>query len=194
MLLVGVVVWSWFGNTVSVSAASILREKDTISCIDIQKSVFPAIAIAEHMLRQIIVFSILLLFLSVMKGATSSWFYLPVLILEQGLLVAAVSFAVAGMVPFFPDLNFLVTISLRAAMFCSGVFFSVEMLPENIRGYFMLNPMANIIDQYRTVLLGSAAPHWPSVGLISGGSLMLIVVSLYLIRLNNQKYPRLVIQ
>jgi lipopolysaccharide transport system permease protein len=194
MLLVGVVVWSWFGNTVSSAATSILREKGTISCINMQKVTFPAISILEHSLRQGIVFSVLLAFLWVSNGVSSSWWYLPVVILEQCLLIASISIAVAGLVPFFPDLNFIVTIFLRAAMFCSGVFFSIDMLPEEMQEYFLLNPMANIIVQYRTILLSGLPPDWQSVFVISLGSLLLLAASTHFIQMNDQKYPRLVIQ
>jgi lipopolysaccharide transport system permease protein len=194
MLLVGVVVWSWFGNTVSNAATSILREKGTISCINIGKVTFPTISILEYSLRQGIIFSILLAFLWATNGVSSSWWFLPIIILEQCLLIASISIAVAGMVPFFPDLNFLVTIMLRAAMFCSGVFYSVDMLPERIQEYFLMNPMANIIEQYRTVLLSGLPPDWTSVLAISLASLVLLGAGIYFIRMNDQKYPRLVIQ
>jgi lipopolysaccharide transport system permease protein len=194
MLLTGVVVWGWFGNTVSNAATSIQREKGTISCINIDKSNFPAISIVEYGLRQIIIFSIFILFLWLTLSASLTWWYLPIIILEQFLFIASISVIVAGLIPFFPDLNFVVTIFLRAAMFCSGVFYSVEMLPENIQRYFMLNPMANIIEQYRSVLLHDLAPHWPSVIIISSASMVLLMASLYFVRMNNQKYPRLVVQ
>jgi lipopolysaccharide transport system permease protein len=194
LLLIGVVAWSWFGNTVSNASTSILRAKGTISCININKAVFPAIAIVEHSFRSAIVFSILMVFLLLMKGVSVSWWYLSVIILEQSLLIAAFSMTVAGLVPFFPDLNFIVTIVLRAAMFGSGVFYTVDMLPENIQGYFMLNPMANIIDQYRSVLLYDTAPDWNAITIISGLSVVLLVLAMKVIKSNDQLYPRLVIQ
>ena len=193
-LLVGVVVWAWFGNTVSNAATSILREKGTISCINIGKVTFPAISIVEYSLRQGIIFSILLVFLWLTSGVSASWWYLPVIILEQCLLIASISIAVAGLVPFFPDLNFVVTIILRAAMFCSGVFYTVDMLPERVQEYFLINPMANIIDQYRSVLLSGSPPDWSSVLAISLSSLLLLGFGIHFIRINDQKYPRLVIQ
>jgi lipopolysaccharide transport system permease protein len=79
-------------------------------------------------------------------------------------------------------------------MFCSGVFYSVDMLPERVQEYFLMNPMANIIDQYRSVLLSDLPPDWSSVLVISLASLLLLGAGIYFIGINDQKYPRLVIQ
>lgn len=193
-LLTGVVVWSWFGNTISAAANSILREKGILSCIKIQKQTFPFISIVEFAFRHIIVFTLFIIFLILSNKVSMTWYYLPLIVFEQLLFIAAISLAIAGLIPFIPDLTFVVTIVLRAGMFCSGVFYSVDMLPEEVRGYFMLNPMANIIEQYRSVLLNDTAPHLLSVVIISISSLVLIILSMFFIRLYDQKYPRLVIQ
>lgn len=194
VLLVGIAVWTWFGNTVSHASTSILREKAIISRIDINKVVFPAISIVEHAFRNALVFSVLLVFLGFTVGTQISWLYLPVLIIEQCLLVSAVSVMLAALVPFFPDLNFLITIGLRAAMFCSGIFFTVEMLPEDIRSWFLLNPMANLIEQYRQVLIHGGQLDWSTVAVICGFSMLILTGSILFLRKHNRIYARLVIQ
>ncbi len=194
MLLTGVVVWAWFGNTVSNAATSILREKGTISCINLPKEIFPFISILECTFRQLIVFVVFFVFMLATKGVSLSWLYLPLVLLEQFLFVSALSIMIAGLVPFFPDINFVVTVFLRAAMFCSGVFYTVDMMPEDIQGHFMFNPMANIIEQYRAILMNNQGPDIVSVFVIMAVSLLILLSSIVFIRTNNQKYPRLVIQ
>ena len=56
-----------------------------------------------------------------------------------------------ALLPLFPSLQFLVQMILLRPMFLiSGVFFSIEMIPENIRPYALLNPMLQLIEMLRS--------------------------------------------
>jgi lipopolysaccharide transport system permease protein len=67
---------------------------------------------------------------------------------------------VAALVPFFPDLKILVDHTLHVMLFLSGVFFSGSSIPLEYQPYFYLNPMATILEAYRSVLMSN---HWPNI-------------------------------
>ncbi|MFC1815844.1 ABC transporter permease, partial [Thermodesulfobacteriota bacterium] len=51
----------------------------------------------------------------------------------------------------------------------------VNAVPENLKSFYMLNPMSPIIDSYRRVLLQGQMPDWPYLGLtalVSGAILL----------------------
>ena len=193
-LLIGVVVWSWFGDTVIHARTSILQERGVIATTAVDKSVFPIIKVVESLVKQLFVLGALLLFLALTSGFKSTWVYIPVLLIEECLLILSVSVFVAAIVPFLPDLKFVIGILMRAMMFCSGVFFSLAMLPEHIQKYFLLNPMGNIIEQFRQILVYGREPSWESVLGISVVSLLFLFVSIKFVKFNNKVYARLVIQ
>ncbi len=77
-------------------------------------------------------------------------------------------------------MQFLIRSLLTLLMFGSGIFYSYEdVLLEKHRTIFLLNPMANLIENYRRVLLHGEAPMVSSLLLIT--FLMVIIVSLMLI-------------
>ncbi len=193
-LLVGVVSWTWFSNSVTHAAGSIIREKSVIQTISMDKVVFPFASMLENFLKQFIVFGVLLIFLAWSSGMTLHWLYTPLIAIEQLLLIGAISMLFASVVPFFPDFQMIITIGLRAGMFCSGVFYTLDMLSEDVAKYFLLNPMANIIEQYRAVLIRSEIPNIDSMLIISIGSVVGICFGHYIIQRNNKLYPRLVTQ
>jgi lipopolysaccharide transport system permease protein len=96
-------------------------------------------------------------------------------------LIIAVSFVVAFLIPFAQDIKYLVEAGLRMMMFGSGIFYSYKdvLLPEH-REIFLLNPMANIIVNYRRILLEDTAPMVDSVLIITFLSAFVIAV-MYLV-------------
>jgi capsular polysaccharide transport system permease protein len=56
-----------------------------------------------------------------------------------------------ALMPLFPSLQVLVpTTYIRPMFFLSGVFFTIEMIPENVRPYALLNPMMQLIELMRS--------------------------------------------
>ncbi len=100
-----------------------------------------------------IVFSILLLLLAFTE--------IEVVIIKDplGMLTAilmivvyayGIGTALGALIPLFPSLQFLVqAVYLRPMFFLSGVFFTIDMLPESVRPYALLNPMLQLIELLR---------------------------------------------
>jgi len=68
--------------------------------------------------------------------------------------------ALGALMPLFPSLQFLVqTTYIRPMFFLSGVFFTIEMIPESVRPYALLNPMMQLIELMRSAYF----PEYESV-------------------------------
>ena len=61
-----------------------------------------------------------------------------------------------ALVPLFPSLQILVSsVYLRPMFFLSGVFFTVDMVPEQVRSYAAYNPMLQLIEFIRSAYFPS---------------------------------------
>src|SRR5699024_10992067 len=83
----------------------------------------------------------------------------PIIILQFALMVA-VSCLIAMAVPFMQDILNLVPLGIRFALFCSGVFYTLDVIPPQWQNLFLANPMANLLYQYRRVLVDGLWPDW----------------------------------
>ncbi len=191
-LLVSIVCWLWFSSSVGRAMSSLMSAKQLICQVYVPKIIFPLIDLAVCFIKQMIVFLLLFVFLLVMVGAKWTWIFFPLVCLVQLLLIVGVSLWVAAIVPFVPDLRVFIPPGLQMLMFCSGVFYSVDFMPESVRGYFLLNPIANLLHQYRTVLIDGSAPDFLSLLFISVFSLLLIISSVFLFKRYDRHYPRVV--
>src|SRR5208282_6725907 len=85
---------------------------------------------------------------------------LPLLLLLEFMTIVAFTLPLAFIMPYFPDARVTVDAILRSVMLISGIFFPVDRLPEVYRLYFHLNPLADLIEAYRAVLINGQWPRW----------------------------------
>ena len=81
---------------------------------------------------------------------------------------------------------------LMLMMFMSGIFFNAETMPESWRGLFQFNPMLQVIDAYRAVLLHNSWPDWAGLGYVLLVSAPLMLLAVLLLRRFERHYPKLI--
>ena len=115
---------------------------------------------------------------------------LPVLVVEL-VFVAAATYVVAAVVPLVPDLRFVIEQVLQVVMFLSGVVFSLDGLPPSLRRWFALNPIVELVDAGRGILIHAQWPNWTALGGVALVSLALYAFGTYLITRLTPRYVKL---
>ena len=192
-LLIGVAAWQWFVTTVSKGANTVRAAASLISQVYIPKLVFPTVAILIAFLHFVVVLSLLIAF-CIVYGLSFSPPYaaLVVIVAVQFVFSGSLAYLLAALIPFIPDLRNVVDYGLRMLMFLSGVFFPAEQLPEWARPWFYLNPMANLIESYREVLIHQRWPDFGALGLVALLSCAIVVPAIYLLTRYDRVYPKVV--
>jgi lipopolysaccharide transport system permease protein len=191
-LLIGMTLWKWMDSTVTHGATTILGNVSMMRLAYLPKIIFPTVTIVTDTFKFTIVFVLLLIFLwayGFPMGAP--YLSLPLLLFIQFLFTVGLTYMVAAIVPFFPDLTILVQNLLGALFFMSGVFYAGSSLPQQYQTYFYLNPMACLIESFREVLMHNRWPRW--LPLLSTGLISLCVIGLgaKIISRFDHIYPRL---
>lgn len=193
-LLTGLIPWTWFSRTISNSMMSIIQGRGLMMQVHLPKIILPTIVIFQDFVKQTIVMALLLVFLWLYGIPLNiHWAALPLVILTQLVFICACSFFVASVIPFVPDLQFLVGAGLQMLMFCSGIFYNTKVIPPKYREYFFMNPMANLISNYRNIFLYNQWPDTQSLLLIFQLSLLSVLVLFLILRKLDYIYPRVVI-
>jgi lipopolysaccharide transport system permease protein len=194
-LAIGVSFWLWFSSAVSHSVLSIVGAGPLLQQVYLPKILLPLICVFVDTFKQLLVIAVLLLFLAFAGGFFSvNWLALLPLFLAQFLVNVAASLWVAAIIPFVPDLRFMVTMTLSLLMFCSGIFYDLKMIAPDFNSVIMFNPIANLIIQYRAVLMYGEWPDWTSIAWISIAAFVLAVLAALVIQRYDRYYPRLAIQ
>ncbi len=194
-LLIGLTIWQWFGNTINHGKSSILENRRLMEQVHLPKAIFPSIILLMDLFKFLIVFTLILVFLWIYGfGVNVTYLALPVLLLVQFLLISAFTYFLAAIVPFVPDLKFLITTLIQLVFFLTGIFFPSSSISEENKFYFYLNPMANLIEDYRNVLMYGVWPDWSTLGIIAIASFAGIFISIKLIHRYDYIYPRVIMQ
>jgi len=192
-LLCGLVAWRWFDASVRNGSNAILSNGSLMNQVYLPKLIFPVVTVLANSIKFLIILVLLLAFLMVYGiEPTVTWLALPVLIAVQFLVVLVASSFLALLVPFFPDLNILITNAMTMLLFLSGVFFSFKDMSGTMQLMFYGNPMAILIEAYRNVLIDGLWPHWGALAGVVVASLIFGLVVLYLARRFDRLYPKLV--
>ena len=192
-LLVGLVVWKWFDSSIRSGMVSLQTNAAVIQQVYQPKSIFPLIVVLINTSKFLFVMLLLLLFLLISgKPASITWLALLPLIGIQFVLIAGIASVCATIIPFVPDLKWVVDNGLTMLFFLSGVFFDISALPEHFQGWLRLNPMAVLIDGYRNALLLGQMPDWRQLFWVLLFSCILIVAALRVFNRYDRIYPKLV--
>lgn len=193
-LLTGMVVWKWFDSSVRQCSAVIAMNGGLIQQVYMPKYALALIQILGSTFKFSIVFVILLgLIWGLGNHPSVAWLYVPLLLLVQFFLITAIGFFLAAIVPFAQDLKQVVDNLLMLMMFMSGIFFSVDALPEEFERYFYLNPMAGLIESYRVVLLDGHAPNLSMLLESLLVALPFFLVGMFILRRYDRRYPKMML-
>ena len=191
-LLTGLVAWKWFDTSVRMSATSIMAGRGLMSQVYLPKIFFPAVMVAKNSVKFLVTLLLLIIFLLIYGMDPGwNWFALPLIIIVQLLLIGACASMVAAVIPLWPDLQMLVNNGLMLMFFLSGIFFDTSAVGGVLGALLDLNPMIHVIDAYRAVLLENSWPALPALGVVTGFSLLGMLLGLRLLRRYDKLYPRL---
>lgn len=160
-LAVGKLTFIWFSKSVSQSANSLLAVRGLIGKMDAPKWLFPLAVCHESLYKQVAVFALLIVLL-LFKGyaPSSSWLWLAPLAVTQYLLIVGCGMLAALLVCVRRDFLLLVQLGMVFLLFVSGIFWDVDSIANTAlrEKLLLVNPMASMIDLYRTVLMEGSAP------------------------------------
>ena len=191
-LLIGLTLWQWFKSCISHGGYSIWQQLPLVRQVKLPLQVFPSVQILADTVKFLCILAILLIVLW-STGYPPNLAYaalLPVLVVEL-IFVAACTYVVAAVVPLVPDLRFIIEQVLQVLMFLSGIVFSLDGLPPPLRRWFELNPIVELVDAGRGILMRGEWPDWLALGRVALISLVLYALGSLLITRLTPRYVKL---
>jgi len=102
---------------------------------------------------------------------------LPFVIAIQFLLTLSAVYVLSVLHVFFRDTQYLLGVFLLVGLYLSPVFYPVQSVPVEWRGWFALNPLVHILEAYRAVLIHGRYPDVSPLLLVAAVSIAILVPS-----------------
>jgi len=191
-LLIGLTLWQWFKSSVSHGGYSIWQQLPLVRQVKLPLQVFPSVQILADTVKFLCILGLLLVVLWSLGYPPNITYIalLPVLLVEL-IFTAAASYVMAAVVPLVPDLRFVIEQVLQILMLLSGVVFSLDGVPQGLRRWFELNPIVELIDAGRGILMHAQWPNWAALGRVALISLALYALGSLLITRLTPRYVKL---
>ncbi|TAJ22938.1 MAG: ABC transporter permease, partial [Nitrospirae bacterium] len=103
---------------------------------------------------------LVLLLIAYQAPVTATWAAVPGIVAVQIMFTTGVVLLSSALYVLKRDLGSLLPLALQIGMFLSPVVYPVSLVPERYQALYLLNPMAAIMEAYRSVILFG---HLPSL-------------------------------
>jgi lipopolysaccharide transport system permease protein len=178
-----VVPWTLFAASLNDMAASLVQNMSLVTKIYFQREALPIAAMLARLMDFGVsaIILVMLMFAFRVPIYPAGWLYLPLIICIQLCLIVGLGLALSSLNVFFRDVQPMLTLVIQLWFYASPIIYPVALVPDGLRPFYFLNPMAGILEAYRAVLLYQKPPDttlW-TAGLVS---LALFVVGWWFFR------------
>jgi lipopolysaccharide transport system permease protein len=151
----GLLPWTFFSNAVSQASQSLVNQQALLTKIYLPRLFVPGAAIGGGLIDlgiSGVVFLCIMLFYGVMPG----WGFLavPPLVVLTAAAALGAGLSLAALTVTYRDFRYVVPFMIQSWMYVSPVIYPVSVVPAKWQWLLALNPMAGIIDAFRSALLG----------------------------------------
>jgi lipopolysaccharide transport system permease protein len=151
----GLLPWTLFSSSVSSGTTSLVTNAPLVTKVSFPREILPAtyvVAALADLLIASLALVVMLLFYAVPITRQALWVVPIVALLGAfslacGMLLAAVQVRVR-------DVGIALTVALQLWMFGSPVLYPLSAVPHGVRWWYILNPMAGLVDGFRRAVLG----------------------------------------
>jgi lipopolysaccharide transport system permease protein len=177
---VAMVPWTLFSTSTNDMVESLVTNMNLVTKIYFPREILPMAALLARLLDFAIAFSVLLILMVFyqMPLFTVTWLYLPAILAVQLALAFGLGLFGAALNVFYRDVKHLFVLGMQIWLYASPIIYPVSRVPEHLRDYYFLNPMAGVLEGYRSILLYGEAPG--SSFLLSTAVALVIMVGGYL--------------
>lgn len=160
-LCAGILTWALFSEITSRTQNTFIENAGLIKKLNFPKICLPFVIICNASINFAIIFSLFTLFLIITGSFPGVAFLLMVPVLGiQILFATGLGMTLGVLNVFFRDVGHLFNIMLQFWFWLTPIVYPANILPERLKIWLQINPMAGIISAYQNIILYGEAPSW----------------------------------
>lgn len=171
-VLVGLIPWTFFTGSVVSGSTSISGNSSLVKKVYFPRELLPTSSLLSNLINFAIAFVVLVVFLYAYGlGLTVHALWVPAILVTQLIFTLGLALMLSALTVFYKDILMILDVVLLAWFFLTPIFYSLDSFgtavtvlgvtfnPAQVMRW--INPMASLIDGYRTVLWGTQASSGP---------------------------------
>lgn len=152
----GLLPWIFFSNAVNTSGNSLVGNSSLITKVYFPRMIIPIAAVGAGLVDFLIAFGLLVLLMFYYGiSISASILMLPVLTLFTVLMAIGIGMWMSALNVKYRDIRYALPFLIQLWMFATPIIYPSSLVPERWRWLFILNPLAGIIEGYRSAIFGT---------------------------------------
>ncbi len=173
ILFAGMIVFNVFSECFNRAPMLLVSNVNYVKKVVFPLEILSWVVLGNALFHAFVSLSVLLMAEAVVFGKVPlTVFLFPVVLLPFALIVMGITWFVSASGVFLRDLGQLAGVLTTVLMFTSPMFFPLSALPENIRPWLMLNPLAYFIEEARSLLIWGVLPAWEKLAIAYAAALL----------------------
>ena len=176
LVLAAMLPWQFFASAITESCNSLIGNANMISKVYFPRMVIPVSSVIVSFV-DFLISGVIILAMMLWYGFSPDWRLLAIMPLMVLVFATAlgIGFWISALTVKYRDFRYISPFMVQLGLYVSPVGFSSDIVPEQWRLLYSLNPMVGIIDGFRWALLAGESPlYWPSL-------LISIILTLFLL-------------
>ena len=160
--MAGNICWGYFSTTINDVSNVFVRNRNIMGKVYFPRLVGPVSSACSNLISFGIQFALMLviLLIYIFTGSagvriTPMLLLIPLLVLHLMILAIGCGIIVSSVTTKYRDLAMLVSFGLQLWQYGSPVAYGLELVPDQYRGLYLLNPVTPILTAFRYVLFGT---------------------------------------
>ena len=157
---VALVPWTLFASSITDMTNSLVENMSLVNKIYFPREILPIAAMLTRLLDFAIAYGVLLVLMLYFQLPLFpvGLLFLPLILTIQLTLALGLGLASTALNVFYRDVKHLLALGLQLWFYASPIVYPVSAVPERLRPFYFLNPMAGALEAYRAVLLYEELP------------------------------------
>jgi ABC-type polysaccharide/polyol phosphate export permease len=186
---VGLVVVTFFMNATSEALPSVVANGSLLNKIALPPEIFPLASVAANVFQQgVTSFPIVFVISLVITHDPLRAVLVPVVLASVVLMVTGVALALSALYVFFRDLPHLWEIASFILWFTSPLFYPIDVVPPQIRPWYVLNPVGQAVTALREVTIARGPIHYRSIVFALVAGIVWFAVGAWLFRAKRRDF------
>lgn len=142
--------WTFFAQSLSYAAESIVGNGELIKKVAVTKTVFPIAAVVSNLINLLLSMIPLVLIVLIMRHPFYwTWFFLPVPLLALTIFTLGATFFFATANVYYRDVAHIIQVLLNVLFYLTPIIYALDSIPHRYRWLFKLNPLIYALNGFR---------------------------------------------
>ena len=182
-MIVALIPWNFFTTAIQSGTGCVVANGNILKKVYFPREIIPISISISQLINFLITCLIMFVFIIASGvGFSIHIVLLPIVILIQVLLTLAFNFILSALTVYAHDIDHFVSVILTLGFYATPIVYLSSMLPEQFQWVMKVNPMAVLVESYRSILYYHKFPEFMPILIWGILSIVLLILGYIILK------------